>query len=101
MADDLEPLAVRASGRDISVGRKNIFQRLPRTKVAKFLSRIQHPANSQQVTLLADAVASSMFQIRRIDDRARPWITEMPFSRAMTTLTRDRFRRKWGRAILV
>ena len=60
-------------GRDIDVGGENIFQGLSRPKVAKLLSRIQHSANSQQMTLFADAVASGRLKLRRIDDRARPW----------------------------
>jgi hypothetical protein len=92
MTDDLELLRVRTVWRDIAVSGENILQALPRPKIAKLLSRIKYSANSQQVTLFADAVASSRLQLRRIDDRARSGITEVLFSQAMTTLTGDRFR---------
>ena len=92
MTDDLEFLRVRTVWRDIAVSGENILQALPRPKIAKLLSWIKYSANSQQVTLFADAVASSRLQLRRIDDRARSGITEVLFSRAMTTLTGDRFR---------
>ena len=101
MADDLELLGAGTVLRDVDVSGKNILQALPRPKIAERFSWIKHSANTQQVTLFADAVAGSRLQLRRIDDRACSRIIEVPFSRAVTTLTCDCFRREWRRAILV
>ena len=101
MTDDLELLGAGTVLRDVDVSGEDILQALPRPKIAEPLSWIEYSANSQQVTLFADAVASSRLQLRRIDDRAGSRVIEVPFSRAVTTLTRDRFRREWRRAILV
>ena len=101
MADDLELLGARTVLRDVDVSGKDVLQALTRPKIAERLSWIKYSANSQQVTLFADAVASSRLQFRRIDNRARSRITEVPFSRTVTTRARDRFRRECRRAILV
>jgi hypothetical protein len=45
MADDFEFASIRIGRRDVDVGSENIFQRLPRTKVTKLLSRIKYSAN--------------------------------------------------------
>ena len=88
-------------GKDVAISGENIFQALPWPEVRKFLSRVEHSDDSQQMTFFADAVAGGRLELLRIDDRARSRITEVLFSRAVTTFTRDRFRREWRRAILV
>jgi hypothetical protein len=101
MADDLEFASIATRGQGIAVSGENILQGLPGTKIAKRLSRIEHLGNSQQMTLLADAVASGGLKLRRIDDRTRPGIAEVFFLRAVTAFAGDAFRRKRGGPILV
>jgi hypothetical protein len=55
MTDDLELLGVGTLLRDIDISGENLLQGLPWPEIAERLCWIQHSANSQQVTLLADA----------------------------------------------
>jgi hypothetical protein len=101
VTDNFEFLSIGAGWRSIAVRGENLLQSLTRPKVTKILAWIQDSSHSQQVTLLADAVARSRLQLRWVDDRACPRIAEMLFRRAMTSLTGDRLSRKCRDAILV
>ena len=101
MADDLELAGVATGRQGIDVGGENVFRRLSRPKVAKRLSRIQHFANAQQMTLFTDAVASGRIKLRGINYRAGPGIAEVFFLRTVTAFASDRLRRERGGPILV
>jgi hypothetical protein len=101
MADDFEFPGVRARRRDISIGGENIFQALSRPKIRKLLSRIEYPANTQQVTLFANAVASGVIKLCGIDDFACAGIAQVLLSGAVTTLAGDRLGGEWRRPVRV
>src|SRR5579863_760185 len=86
MADDFELPGVHTRRQGVAVGCKNIFQALSRPEVAEFFSWIQHSAHTQEMTLLANAVASVGLQLGGVDDCARPGFAEVLFRRAVTAL---------------
>src|SRR5215813_4148454 len=83
------------------IGRENILKPLAGPKVRKLLPRIERSSDSEEMTLLTDAVPSNRLKLRRVDDRTRAGILEMFFPRPMTTFTRNRLRcAGWG-AVLI
>ncbi len=97
MTDDFERASWRALRQGIAIDRECVFQSLPGEEVAQ----LGDARGSEQMALLADAVAGRRFEFRRINDRACAGIGEVPFRRAMATFAGDRFCGKDRRSILI
>ena len=91
MADDLERAWSRTRRNSVVIHREDVLQSLTRHKVLEALARIWHARNSEQMTLLADAIAAGRLELCRIDDCSRVRIGEMLFDRAVAPFTSDRF----------
>lgn len=72
MADYFEITRGRAHWHDIAINCVGIFQWRAGSEVRQLLSGVWHPRDSEQVALLANAVARRGFQFRRIYDRSFP-----------------------------
>jgi len=66
----------------VVVDGERVFQPLPRDKVAQTFSGIRYTRHSEQVTLLANAVAGGGHQFGWIHDTARDWLFDVPLRRA-------------------
>src|SRR5277367_847888 len=74
------------------IGREHIFRALARNEITQLLSGIGDPRDSEQMALLADAVASGWFEFRGIHDIAGARIGKMFLRRTVTAFAGDRFR---------
>src|ERR1700722_11532608 len=101
MTDHFETTGRRAWRQGIAIDGECVFQSTPGGEITKFLSGIGDARNSEQVTLLADAVARRELELRRIHDRARAWIGEVPFYRTVATFAGDRLCGENRRPILI
>ncbi len=101
MADHLEGPRRLARRRRVAINRECIFQALPWNEIAELFSGIQDASSSEEMALLANAVAGRWLELCRIDDRSGARIRKMFFDGAVASFASDRFRRKNGISILV
>jgi len=76
----------------VNINGVNLFQVLPRTEVIQLLARIGNSVFSTQVTLFANAIASSGWKLGRIDDGARQGSPQVSLCRAVAALAGDSLR---------
>jgi len=85
----------------VVVDGERVFQPLPRDKVAQTFSGIRYTRHSEQVTLLANAVAGGGHQFGWIHDTARDWLFDVPLRRSVATFACDGLVGKYRLTILI